>query len=50
MVAGVDAVCCEMHGAETETSAAPSMQAFAIVEGTVDEVSKIGRNICRVYH
>jgi len=45
MAAGVDAMCCEMHGTEAETSTAPSTQTFAIVEGTVDEVSKIGRSI-----
>jgi len=48
MVAGVDAVRCEMHGTDAKTSACPSTQTFAIIEGTVDKASKTGRGISRV--
>ncbi|KAJ8443352.1 hypothetical protein Cgig2_015833 [Carnegiea gigantea] len=43
MVAGVDAVHCDTHGTEAKTSAGPSTQTSAVVEGAVDEVSKTGR-------
>ena len=45
MAVGVDAVRCETHGTEAETSAAPSTQTFAIVECSIDEVNKTGRSI-----
>ncbi|KAJ8432833.1 hypothetical protein Cgig2_008547 [Carnegiea gigantea] len=37
MVTGVDAVRFGTHGTEAETSAGPSTQTFAVVEGTIDE-------------
>ena len=45
MVVGVGVIRCETHGTEAETSTAPSTQTFVIIEGTVAEVSKIGRSI-----
>jgi len=45
MVVGVGVIRCETHGTEAETSTAPSMQTFVIVEGTVAEVSKIGHGM-----
>ncbi|KAJ8445910.1 hypothetical protein Cgig2_009839 [Carnegiea gigantea] len=38
MVVGVDVVRYDTHGTEAETSAGPSNQTSAVVEGTVDEV------------
>ena len=45
MVTGVDAVRCDTHGTEAETCTGPSTQTSTVVDGTVNEVSKIGRGI-----
>ena len=44
-MAGVDVVRCETQCTEAGTSVSPSTKTSAIVEGTVDEVSKTGRGI-----
>ena len=45
MVVGVDAIRCDTHGTEVETSAGLSTQTFVVVEGIIDEVSKTSRGI-----
>ena len=45
MVVGVDVIRCDTHGTKAETSAGSSNQTSAVVEETIDKVSKTGRGI-----